>query len=76
LLDPDLALYGGSVLRSVLDKSGITKVDDRTVEVKLKQGVSNFKEVLCAYTCAVVPQGYERFSGDATTQVGTGAYKL
>ena len=76
LLDPDLALYGGATLRSVLDKSGITKIDDRTVEVKLKQGVSNFKEVLCAYTCAVVPQGYERFSGDPATQIGTGAYML
>ncbi|MEP7047010.1 MAG: ABC transporter substrate-binding protein, partial [Ilumatobacteraceae bacterium] len=30
LLDPDLALYGGSVLRTVLDKTGITKVDDKT----------------------------------------------
>ena len=64
LIDPDLALYGGSVLRTVLDKAGIIKVDDRTVELKLKQGVSNFKETLCAYTCAVVPVGYERFSGD------------
>ena len=76
MLDPDLAVYGGSVLRTVLDKTGITKIDDRTVEFKLKQGVSNFKEALCAYTCAVVPVGYERFSGDPTTQVGTGAYML
>jgi peptide/nickel transport system substrate-binding protein len=76
LLDPDLALYGGSVLRTVLDKSGITKIDDKTVELKLKQGVSNFKETLCAYTLAIVPQGYERFSGDPSTQVGTGAYML
>ena len=76
LLDPDLALYGGSVLRTVLDKSGITKIDDKTVELKLKQGVSNFKETLCAYTLAIVPQGYERFSGDPSTQIGTGAYML
>ncbi|MEP7046374.1 MAG: ABC transporter substrate-binding protein, partial [Ilumatobacteraceae bacterium] len=64
------------VLRTVLDKTGITKVDDKTVELKLKQGVSNFKDTLCAYTMAIVPTGYERFSGDATTQVGTGAYML
>ena len=76
LLDPDLKVYGGSVMRTVLDTTGITKIDDRTVELKLKQGVSNFKETLCAYTCAVVPVGYERFSGDPTTQVGTGAYML
>src|SRR3954447_17690364 len=76
LIDPDLALYGGSVLRTVLDKTGIIKIDDKTVELKLKEGVSNFKETLCAYTCAVVPVGYERFSGDPSTQVGTGAYML
>ncbi len=56
--------------------TGITKIDDRTVEFKLKQGVSNFKEALCAYVCAIVPMGYERFSGDPTTQVGTGPYML
>lgn len=76
LLDKDKALYGGSVLRSILDPSGISKVDDMTVELKLKQGVSNFKEVLCAYTCALVPKDYERFSGDATNQIGTGPYML
>jgi peptide/nickel transport system substrate-binding protein len=76
LLDPDLKLYGGSVLRGLLEVSGITKIDDHTVELKLTQGVSNFKEALCAYTCAIVPVGYERFSGDPTTQIGTGAYML
>jgi peptide/nickel transport system substrate-binding protein len=76
LLDPDLAVYGGSVMRSVLDKTGISKVDDQTIELKLKQGVSNFKEALCAYTCAIVPVGYQRFDGDATKQVGTGPYML
>ena len=76
LLDADKALYGGSVLRSVLDVSGISKVDDQTMELKLKQGVSNFKEALCAYVCAIVPVGYERFDGDPTTQIGTGPYML
>lgn len=76
MLDPDLKVYGGSVLRGLLEVSGITKVDDRTVEFKLTQGVSNFKEALCAYVCAIVPVGYERFNGDPTTQVGTGPYML
>ena len=76
MIDPDLAVYGGSNMRTWLDKTGITKIDDRTVELKLKQLVSNFKEALCAYTCAVVPVGYARFDGDATKQVGTGAYML
>jgi peptide/nickel transport system substrate-binding protein len=76
MIDPDLAVYGGSNMRTWLDKTGITKIDDRTVELKLKQLVSNFKEALCAYTCAIVPVGYARFDGDATKQVGTGAYML
>jgi peptide/nickel transport system substrate-binding protein len=76
MVDPTLKVYGGSVMRTVLDVSGISKVDDRTVELKLKQGVSNFKEVLCAYTCAMVPKDYARFDGDASKQVGTGPYML
>jgi len=76
MIDPDLAVYGGSNMRTWLDKTGITKIDDHTVELKLKQLVSNFKEALCAYTCAMVPVGYARFDGDATKQVGTGAYML
>ncbi len=76
MLNKDDALYGGSVLRQVMDETGVSKVDDRTVELKLLQGVSNFKEALCSYVCAIVPQGYARFSGDATTQIGTGPYML
>jgi peptide/nickel transport system substrate-binding protein len=76
MVDPDLAVFGGSNMRTWLDLTGITKVDDRTVELKLKQPVANFKEALCAYVCAIVPVGYERFSGDATTQIGTGPYAL
>jgi peptide/nickel transport system substrate-binding protein len=76
MVDPDLSVYGGSNMRAWLDLTGIVKVDDRTVELKLKQPVSNFKEALCAYVCAVVPVGYERFAGDATTQIGTGPYAL
>ncbi len=76
LLDADLAVFGGSVMRSILAPEGITKVDDRTVNLKLLQGVSNFKETLCAYTCAIVPVDYQRFDGDPTTQIGTGPYML
>jgi peptide/nickel transport system substrate-binding protein len=76
MLDPDLAVFGGSNFRTWLDVSGITKVDDRTVELKLKQNVANFKDALCAYVAGIVPDGYERFSGDPTTQIGTGPYML
>ncbi len=63
-------------MRTWLDKTGITKIDDQTVELKLKQLVSNFKEALCAYVCAIVPVGYKRFDGDPTNQIGTGPYML
>jgi peptide/nickel transport system substrate-binding protein len=76
MLDPDGAVFGGSALRPIMDPTGITKIDDRTVEFKLKQLVANFNEALCAYTCTVVPEGYERFAGDPTNQIGTGPYKL
>ncbi len=76
LLDPDAALFGGSALRPILEKTGLSKVDDSTVNVKLKQAVSNFKEALCAYTFAIVPKGYERYSGDVKNQIGTGPYML
>ncbi len=76
LLDPDLAVFGGSAMRPILAPEGITKVDDLTVDITLKQLVSNFKEALCAYTTCVVPVGYTRFDGDPTTQIGTSAYKL
>ena len=44
MVDPDLAVFGGSNMRTWLDLTGITKIDDRTVELKLKQPVANFKE--------------------------------
>jgi peptide/nickel transport system substrate-binding protein len=76
MIDPDLAVFGGAALRPILESKGLTKVDDRTVQIQLKQLVANFKENLCAYTACIVPDGYERFSGDPTTQIGTGPYKL
>ncbi len=76
LLDPDLAVFGGSALRPILNADGITKVDDLTVELKLLQLVSNFKEALCAYTTNIVPVGYARYDGDVSNQIGTSSYQL
>ncbi|MDP9465271.1 MAG: ABC transporter substrate-binding protein [Actinomycetota bacterium] len=76
VLDADLAVFGGSALRPILESTGLSKVDEQTVDVQLKQAVSNFKENLCAYTLAIVPTGYTRFDGDPTTQIGTGPYML
>jgi peptide/nickel transport system substrate-binding protein len=76
MLDPELALFGGAALRPIMKPTGVTKVDDRTVDIKLDQLVANFNEALCAYTAGIVPEGYERFAGDPTTQNGTGPFKL
>ena len=76
MLDPDLAVYGGSDMRTCARHDGHHQGRRPTVELKLKQLVSNFKEALCAYTCAIVPVGYERFDGDPTNQIGTGPYML
>ena len=76
MVDPDLSVFGGSNMRTWLDLTGIKKIDDRTVELTLKQDVANFKEALCAYVCAIVPVGYEAYSGDASNQIGTGPYAL
>ena len=76
MLDPDLAVFGGAALRPILESKGLSKIDERTVQIQLLQLVSNFKEALCAYTTCIVPAGYARFDGDPTTQIGTGPYKL
>ena len=76
MLDAKQNLYGGTPFRPILDVAGLTKVDDQTVNIKLKQVVSNFLENLCNYTSGIVPVGYEAFSGDPTTQIGTGPYML
>ena len=54
----------------------MTKVDDRTVEVQLKQQAVTFINGLAEYTATVVPVGYARSTGDASNQIGTGPYML
>jgi peptide/nickel transport system substrate-binding protein len=70
-LDPDLAL--APALVALLDPTGLTKVDDRTVDVQLKQGAVTFLNGLAEYTATVVPVGYTR---EDPTQVGTGPFML
>jgi peptide/nickel transport system substrate-binding protein len=76
MLDPDAAVFGGSALRPVLDPTGITKVDERTVQFQLEQPFAIFNEALCGYTTCIVPEGYKRFDGDPANQIGTGPFKL
>ena len=73
-LDPELGL--APALVELLDPSGLTKVDDRTVEIQLKQPAVTFINGLAEYTATIVPTGYERFAGDAANQIGTGPYIL
>ena len=61
---------------ALLDISGVTVVDDKTVDFKLKQKAVTFLNVLAEYTMTVVPRGYTRFSGDASTQIGSGPFIL
>jgi peptide/nickel transport system substrate-binding protein len=61
---------------ALLDISGVTVVDDKTIDFKLKQGAVTFLNVLAEYTMTVVPRGYKRFAGDASTQIGSGPFIL
>jgi peptide/nickel transport system substrate-binding protein len=73
-LDPDLGL--SPALVDILDASGLSKIDDRTVQVQLKQKAVTFINGLAEYTATVVPVDYARFDGDASTQIGTGPFML
>lgn len=70
-LDPELAL--APALVELLDPTGVTKVDDRTVDVQLKQGAVVFLNALAEYIATVVPVGYTR---EDPEQVGTGPFVL
>jgi peptide/nickel transport system substrate-binding protein len=69
--DPKQGLFGTAGLASV-DPNNITKVDDRTVRLNLKQADSTIGDQLGQYYNGVVPVGYTR----AGEQIGTGAYKV
>ncbi len=63
-------------MMALLDISGVTVVDDKTIDFKLKQGAVTFLNVLAEYTMTVVPRGYKRFAGDVSTQIGSGPFIL
>jgi len=70
LIDPDLGL--APPLQIVLESGGITKLDERTVQVQLNQPAVTFMDTIAGYAFCVVPDGYTR-EGD---QIGTGPFKL
>jgi peptide/nickel transport system substrate-binding protein len=74
LTDPKL--FGNAGLGSV-DVNGMTKMDARTVRLKLKGPDSTIGDQLGQYYNGIVPVGYKRFDpAGGTPQNGTGPYKL
>jgi peptide/nickel transport system substrate-binding protein len=71
MVDPKLGLFGGGGLGSI-DPGNISKMDTRTVRLKLKQADSTIGEQLGQYYNGIVPAGYTR----AGAQIGTGPYKV
>jgi peptide/nickel transport system substrate-binding protein len=57
----------------LLDANGLTKLDDRTVEIKLLVPAVTFLSGLAEYTATIVPEGYTR---EDATQIGTGPFML
>ncbi len=70
-IDPDLGL--SPALSKFVDANSFTKLDDRTVEVKLLIPSVTFLNSLAEYTATVVPDGYTREDAE---QIGTGPFKL
>jgi peptide/nickel transport system substrate-binding protein len=51
-------------------------MDKYTVRLPLLSADSTIPQTLASYTFGIVPVGYKTYSGDVSTQVGTGPYKL
>ena len=74
LIDPELGIAPN--LATFIDANSFNKLDERTVEINLLTPSVAFQYGLADYGATIVPVGYERFSGDPTTQIGTSAFKL
>ena len=74
LIDPDLGIR--PAFTEFYDANGLTKVDDRTVQVQLLKPAVTFLIGLADYANTIVPVDYARFDGDASTQIGTGPFML
>jgi peptide/nickel transport system substrate-binding protein len=66
----------GFAATATMDIKSIKKIDNLTVQLPLLSADSTIPQTLASYTFGIVPQGYEAFKGDPSTQIGTGAYKL
>jgi peptide/nickel transport system substrate-binding protein len=74
LIDPELGLAPS--LLEFINNDSMKKLDERTVEFNLLVPSVAFQIGLAGYAATIVPEGYERFNGDPSTQIGTGAFKL
>ncbi len=61
-----------SVMSTLVDFTGVRKVDSHTVKVPLKQRIAKFPSVTCIQQCVVVQDGTTDFGKG----IGTGPYKL
>jgi peptide/nickel transport system substrate-binding protein len=66
----------GFAATATMDIKNVKKVDKYTVQLPLLSPDSTIPQTLASYTFGIVPVDYEAFSGDASTQIGTGAYIL
>jgi peptide/nickel transport system substrate-binding protein len=66
----------GYAATATMDIKGMKKMDKYTVRLPLLSPDSTVPQTLASYTFGIVPVGYKTFSGDASKQIGTGAYKL
>ena len=74
LTDPDLGI--APALSEFVNADSFKALDDRTVEISLLKPSVAFLNGMADYGANIVPVDYARFSGDPTTQIGTGAFKL
>jgi len=66
----------GFAATATMDIKNVKKIDKLTVQLPLLSADSTIPQTLASYTFGIVPVGYKKFSGDVSTQIGTGAYKL
>jgi peptide/nickel transport system substrate-binding protein len=66
----------GFAATATMDIKNVKKVDKLTVQLPLLSPDSTVPQTLASYTFGIVPKGYQKYSGNPSTQIGTGAYKL
>ncbi len=74
LTDPALGI--APALSEFIGPDSLKALDERTVEISLLKPSVAFLNGMADYGANIVPVDYARFSGDPSTQIGTGAFKL